>query len=243
MSVLKGEGKVEILFGSTSIAAGSRVHRGYLARPDRTGEWPTIVLVASSWGVTSSVKDVCRRIARQGFAVVAPDLYRGTAPTRRASRAEAEAAAAGVPARQADRDLADIVAFITNPAGFWSSAEHGFGVMGIGIGGPVAIRTAVAHRAAALALAYSPLGADDVAALGRYRGATLGLYGRRDEVMALGDVSAARDTVPRLQLVMYGEAGHDFLDDYGDTYDAAVAGDAVERLSDFFSANLPAGPR
>jgi carboxymethylenebutenolidase len=242
VSVLKGEGKVEILFGSTSISAGSRVHRGYLARPDRTGEWPTIVLVAPAWGVTSSVKDVCRRIARRGFAVVAPDLYRGKAPTRRVSRAEAEAAAAAVPARQAHRDLADIAAFITNPAGFWSSAEHGFGVMGMGIGGPVAVRTAVAHGAPALALVYSPLGPDDVSALARFRGTTLGLYGRRDEVVPPEEVSTVRDEVPRLQLVMYGDAGHDFLDDYGDGYDAAVAGDAVERLTEFFAAKLPPGP-
>lgn len=242
MSVLKGEGKVEILFGSTSIAAGSRVHRGYLARPDRTGEWPTIVLVAPAWGVTSSVKDVCRRIARQGFAVVAPDLYRGNAPARRVSREGAEEAAAAVPAGQADRDLADIVAFVTNPAGFWSSAEHGFGVLGMGIGGPVAIRTAVAHRAAALALVYTPLGAGDVASLARYRGAALGLYGRKDEVVPPDDISAVRNEVPRLQVVMYGEAGHDFLDDYGDTYDAAVSGDAVERLSEFFAAKLPPAP-
>jgi carboxymethylenebutenolidase len=213
-----------------------------LARPDRTGEWPTIVLVAPAWGVTSSVKDVCRRIARQGFAVVAPDLYRGKAPARRAPRTEAEAAAAAVPAGQADRDLADIVAFITNRAGFWSSAEHGFGVVGMGIGGPVAIRTAVAHGAAGLALVYSPLGTEEVAALARYRGAMLGLYGRKDEIVAPDDVAAVRDEVPRLQLVMYGEAQHDFLDDSADTYDAAVSGDAGERLTEFFTAELPPGP-
>ena len=243
MSVLKGEGKVEILFGSTSIAVGSRVHGGYLARPDLTGEWPTIVLVSPVWGVTSSVKDVCRRIARQGFAVVAPDLYRGKAPSRRISRSEAQAAADAISPARADRDLADIVSYITNPAGYWSSAERGFGILGIGGGGPVAIRAAVAYSAAALALCYSPLRPEDVAHLLRYRGAALGLYGRGDELVPPEQPSEARQRVSRLQLVLYGDARHDFLDDYGATYDGSVAGDAVERLTEFFAAHLPAAAR
>lgn len=243
MSVLKGEGKVEILFGSTSIAARSRVHGGYLARPDRAGEWPTIVLVAPAWGVTSSVKDVCRRVARHGFAVIAPDLYRGKPPGRRVSRADAEAAAAALPASQADRVITDIVAFIANPAGFWSSAEHGFGVLGIGTGGVAAVRAAVDQNAAALALVYAPLAAEEVSQLVRYRGAALGLYGRKDEIVAASDVSAWRDEAPRLRLVMYGEAGHDFLDDNGDTYAPTVAGDAIERIAEFFAGRLPAAPR
>ena len=93
MSVLKGEGKVPILFGSSSIAAGSVIHRGYLARPDLTGEWPTIIVLAGAWGVTSSIKDICRRLARHGFAVVAPDLYVGAAPPRSADADEAALAA------------------------------------------------------------------------------------------------------------------------------------------------------
>ena len=89
MSVLKGEGTHPILFGSTSIAVGTRIQGGYLARPDLTGEWPTIVVVASEWGVTSSTKDLCRKMARRGFAAIAPDLYRGRAPQRSAGASEA----------------------------------------------------------------------------------------------------------------------------------------------------------
>ena len=69
MSVLKGEGKVPILFGSTSIAVGTLTHRGYLARPGLAGEWPTIIVVPSEWGVTSAMKDVCRRLARHETAL------------------------------------------------------------------------------------------------------------------------------------------------------------------------------
>lgn len=220
MSVLKGEGKVEILFGSTSIAVGSRVHRGYLSRPDLAGEWPTMIVVTPVAGVTSSVKDVCRRLARRGLAVVAP----------------------AVSPRDTDRHLGDIVAFITNPAGFWSSAEHGFGVLGIGAGGSAAIAAAVAHRAAALALVSSPFADEDIAGLASFGGPALALHGRADEV-PVAAATAARDALPRLELVIYGDAGPDLLDDHGPGYDDAIAGDAVERLSAFFATHLPSAPR
>ena len=109
MSVLKGEGTHPTLFGSTSIVAGPVTHRGYLARPDLSGEWPTVSLVPSEWGITSSSKDICRRLARLGLAVVAVDLYHGNPPDRAASPEEAAAAASAIPRARSQSDLDGIV--------------------------------------------------------------------------------------------------------------------------------------
>ena len=242
MSVLKGEGRVPILFGSTSVAVGSRVHGGYLARPDLGGEWPTIVVVSPAWGVTSSVKDICRRLSRQGFAVIAPDLYGGKSPSRSVDRESAVRAADSLSPAKVDRDLADVVGFVANRAGLWSSAEDGLGVFGIGTGGRAAIRTSVASGAAALALAYAPLDETDQVALRAFAGGLLGLYGRGDEVVPVETVSAVRNAAPHAEMVIYAGVGHDFLDDYGDTYDLEAAADAVERLTGFFEKRLPPAP-
>lgn len=241
MSVLKGEGRVPILFGSTSVSVGSRLHRGYLARPDLGGQWPTILLVAPAWGVTSSVKDICRRLARQGLAVLAPDLYDRGGPARGVDREIAERAAAALPQALIDRDLSDFVSFVSNPAGFWSSAEDGFGVFGIGSGGRAAVRLAGGSRAAALALAYAPIEGEEEA-LSTFTGAVLGLYGRADEVVPADVVTVVRKAAPHAEVVVYADVGHDFLDDYGDTYDFEAATDAVERLASFFEKRLPPPP-
>ncbi len=241
MSVLKGEGKVPILFGTTTIVVGSRTHRGYLARPDLAGEWPTIVVAVSAWGITGNVKDVARRIARQGLAVVVPDLYGGEAPQRSAPPDEAAAAFAQLPATRLDGDLADVVAFIQNPSGFWSSAEHGFGVLGLGDGGLPAARTAVGRGAAALGLVATP--PRSVAkSLAGYDGAVLGLLGRDDDRGDTDALSALRDSVPQAELVIYSGVGADFLDDYLPSYDFDVAGDALERLAELFAKHLPPPP-
>jgi carboxymethylenebutenolidase len=241
LSVLKGEGRVPILFGSTSVSVGSRLHRGYLARPDLGGQWPTILLVAPAWGVTSSIKDLCRKLARQGLAALAPDLYDRTAPARSVDRETAERAAAALPATVIDRDLNDFASFIANPAGFWSSAEHGFGVLGIGRGGRAAVRMAARTGAAALALVYAPIDGEEET-LASFAGGVLGIYGRSDDVVAADTVAAVRTSAPHAEVVVYGDVGHDFLDDYGDTYDREAASDAVERLSGFFEKVLPPAP-
>src|SRR5688500_14064967 len=50
---------------------------GYLARPTGEGPFPGIVVIQEWWGLDNHIQDLTRRFAGEGFAVVAPDLYRG----------------------------------------------------------------------------------------------------------------------------------------------------------------------
>lgn len=240
MSVLKGEGKFPILFGSTSIAVGPVTHTGYLARPDLSGEWPTVVLVPSAHGVTSNVKDLARRLARQGFAAVAPDLYRGRAPRRFADDDEARAAFGALGERRPVADLEAIAGFIRNPAGFWSNAELGAGLFLVGEGAGVGLAAARAFGPAAVAMAY-PVGVSALADRLRAIGSAplLGLAGRDDELVPVDDVMAARAAAPHAEWVLYDGVGHAFLDDSREAYDRETAMDALERVSDFFEKHLP----
>lgn len=240
MSVLKGEGTVPILFGATTIAAGTQNHHSYLARPDLAGEHPTVLIVPSAWGITSSVKDLCRRLARWGLAVIAMDPYRGSPPDRSAPRGDVSAELARISRRRIRSDAIDVVDFMSNPAGYWSSAEHGFGVLGIGGGGPVAVELAMSRGGVdALALLYGELDDDTTGNLAKVSAPILGLYGKSDEVVGAERRLAARDSAPHAEWVEYEGPGHDFLDDYLDAYDDAAAADAIERLVAFFEKNLP----
>jgi carboxymethylenebutenolidase len=236
VSVLKGEGKVPILFGSASLSVGTLTHSGYLARPDLAGEWPTVILVSPAWGVTSVVKDWCRKLARRGFAAVAPDLYRGAAPARHVDLDVAAAALDAIPPDRASRDLAAIVDFVANPAAGWSSGEHGFGVLGAGTGGRWAAKLASEENAPLV------LAAADVQGVGGISGPMLGLHGRDDEVVPIAEVLAARDLAPHAEWVLYAGVGHDFLDDSRPGFDFEASRDAFERMADFYGNHLPSGP-
>ena len=50
---------------------------GYLALPEDDGSYPAVVTIQEWWGLVPHIKDVAERFARQGFVVLAPDLYHG----------------------------------------------------------------------------------------------------------------------------------------------------------------------
>lgn len=54
---------------------------GFLAKPDGWPPGPGVVVVQEWWGLDGHIEDVARRLAAEGFAALAPDLYRGRQPT------------------------------------------------------------------------------------------------------------------------------------------------------------------
>lgn len=211
MSIIKGEqAKVVTIFGTVTIPSGSRSRTGYLARPDLAGEWPTIVVIETPGAITSPVKEVCRRLARQGFAVLAPNMDR-------------------------PRDLDVFVDFITNRAGFWSNAEHGFGVLGLGPGGTLAVQAAVSRRlVSALALVGAAVEPEDAQ---HVRVPMLGANGRAGEAMA--SLEKVRAVVPQAKWALYKGLDDDWWNDAADGFDVDAASDTVERVAGFFAVHLP----
>jgi len=51
---------------------------GYLATP-ASGSGPGIIVIQEWWGLVPHIKEVADRFAKEGFVVLAPDLYRGKA--------------------------------------------------------------------------------------------------------------------------------------------------------------------
>jgi hypothetical protein len=72
VSVIDGEGRVPILYGSFPLPQPP--HRNvYVARPDLVGTFGGIVLSHDQPGPSPTIKAVARKLARYGFAVVAVD--------------------------------------------------------------------------------------------------------------------------------------------------------------------------
>jgi carboxymethylenebutenolidase len=55
---------------------GSEVS-GVLAEPAGSGKAPAVVLLQEWWGINAHIEDLCDRLAKEGFVVLAPDLYHG----------------------------------------------------------------------------------------------------------------------------------------------------------------------
>src|SRR5579871_2817087 len=47
----------------------------YWAKPSREGLLPVVLVVQEIFGVNDYIRDVCRRLAKQGYLAIAPELY------------------------------------------------------------------------------------------------------------------------------------------------------------------------
>ena len=47
----------------------------YVARPAGEGPFPVVVVVSEIFGVHDYIKDICRRLAKQGYAAIAPAFF------------------------------------------------------------------------------------------------------------------------------------------------------------------------
>ena len=61
-------------------ASGDESVRAYVSVP-AAGRGPGVVVLPEWWGLVDHVREVCDRLAREGFVAFAPDLYRGDTTT------------------------------------------------------------------------------------------------------------------------------------------------------------------
>lgn len=220
MAVQTGEGTTDIIYGSASFPGGALTHSGYLARPDGVGEWPTVMVFGPDLAPSSTVKNLCRVLARHAIAALSPTLVGDNAVDERAIRS--------------------IARFIGNPTGDWSNAEYGFGLLAFGSGAAPAARLAATDgRAIAMAMVASELG--DAVTADLVDAEIQGLYigSRSDEGVDLDAVLDRRDALPQTTFVAYASGGEGFWNDDAAGFDLDRYEDMVERIVDFFRTQLP----
>jgi len=49
--------------------------KAFMAKPASGGPHPAVIVVQEWWGLNEHIKDVARRVAKEGYFAVAPDLY------------------------------------------------------------------------------------------------------------------------------------------------------------------------
>lgn len=220
MAVQTGEGTVDIIFHTSSVPAGPRTLGGYIARPDGTGEWPTVMVFGPEPVPTSTIKNICRILARHGIAAFAPDLTDSPASNHSISKA--------------------VAVFLQNPSGVWSNAEFGFGVLAFGKG----LADAAALSAADPKVdAWAAVGAnlDDVSVgnLADSDSEGLVILSRGDESTDVDASIARKDSLPKTTFVVYPSGSDGFWNDDADGYDDARAKDSLDRVIAFFGSQLP----
>ena len=220
----------------------------YRAMPTGKTGLPTVLVVQEVFGVHEHIKDVARRLAKQGYVAVAPELY----------------ARQGDPGKYTDTSalMNEIVSKVSDAqvmadldaAAAWAEKNGGGGKLGItGFcwGGRITLMYAAHNPRVAAAVAwYGPTArayhAGDKTALDvatQIRAAVLGLYGGADGGIPNDTVEkfgAALKTAgnTRSEMVIYPNMPHAFYADYRPSYRKEAAEDGWKRLTAWFKQHL-----
>lgn len=65
-------------FNTVKVADGTEIDL-YTAFPEGQGSFPALIVIQEAYGVNQHIKNVCEKFCKEGYAVVAPDIFHRTA--------------------------------------------------------------------------------------------------------------------------------------------------------------------
>ncbi len=226
----------EVTYGTV----GGKPARGYLARPAsaRPGEaLPAVLVIHEWWGLNDNVRMMARRLAGEGYQVLAVDLYGGrTAATPQEARQYMGEAMENP--QTGTEHMRAAAAYVKG-----TGRAPRVGVLGWCFGGGWALQTALAqpeHTDAAVVY-YGQVELDR-ALLARLDAPLLGIFGGEDNGIPVESVRLMEATLRELgkdvTIQVYPGAYHGFANPTGEGYDAEAAADAWRRTTAFFARTL-----
>jgi carboxymethylenebutenolidase len=225
----------------------------YVARPAGPGPFPVVIVASEIFGLHAYIQDVCRRLARAGYAAVAPAFFvRAGDPAPLSDMAAVMEIVGQASAEQVMADVSATLAWISQQ--MWAD-DRRVGITGFCWGGKIVWQAAARFAAIKAGVAWygrlappneeaatgpqAPWPVDLAADL---KSPVLGLYAENDGGIPLASVEAMRTALIRAgspsEIVVYPGAQHGFHADYRASYDAEAATDGWARLLAHFEARL-----
>jgi carboxymethylenebutenolidase len=209
---------------------------GYLAEP-LSGEGPGVVVIQEWWGLVDHIKDVCDRLAAQGFFALAPDLYKG-----RVSSEPDEAAKEMMALKmdEASKDMSGAVEELIRRTG-----KDGVGVIGFCMGGGLAYVLASKNpHVKALVPFYGVTPWPDATPdYSKIEAAIQGHYAEKDDFASPEIVRDLESNLKGLgktvEFYIYPGTQHAFFNDARpEIYDATASRQAWDRTIEFLKDHL-----
>jgi carboxymethylenebutenolidase len=233
------------------IPTGAGEIPGYRAMPKGKKNLPVVLVVHEIFGVHEHIKDVCRRLAKQGYFAIAPELFaRQGDVTKLSDMAAIREIVGKTPDAEVISDL-DATWAVAKASGHADPAR--LGITGFCWGGRITWLYAAHNPSLKAGVAWygrivgdkndlHPKHPIDVAA--SLKAPVLGLYGAEDQAIPVATVDemtkalAGGDAAARhCQLHVYPGAGHAFYADYRPSYRKDAADDGWKRLLAWLKVN------
>ncbi len=220
-----------------SYKSGDETVHGIVYTPDGKGPFPGIIVIHEYWGLNDWVKEQAGKLADQGYAALAIDLYRGKVAT---TPDEAHEIMRGVPEDRAKRDLHAAFQYLQSQP---NVKKDRIGAIGWCMGGGYSLDVALQEPTlAADVINYGHL-ATDPEALKKINAPILGLFGAQDRGITPEDVKKFGEALDKMgkkiDVTIYPDAGHAFENPNNkDGYRGKDAADAWNKTVNFLASTL-----
>jgi carboxymethylenebutenolidase len=200
----------------------------FLALPAAPPPWPGVVVIHEGGGISAQLLRFTERLAAEGYAACAPDVFFRTGGPE---AADFMTMIGAVTPEQLRADLAVAIGRLRD------AGATSIGVTGFCMGGLFTYRAALWARELGVAAAVGFYGGGIARELGDPACPTLLFFGGRDEYIPTADIDAVLahhdDAV-----IVYDDAEHGFMRDGSANYHEQHASDAWKRMLDFFAEQL-----
>ncbi|MGB3718810.1 MAG: carboxymethylenebutenolidase [Proteobacteria bacterium] len=216
----------------------------YCAMPAQGGPFPVVLVVQEIFGVHEHIKDICRRLAKEGYMAIAAELFARQGDVSKLSIDEIRPIVARVPDAQV---MSDLDAAVEHARASGKADVNRLGITGFCWGGRIVwlyaahnpnLKAGVAWygRLVGQSTENTPKHPVDIAA--DLKAPVLGLYGAADQGIPVETVermrSACQAAGKTCEIVIYPDAPHAFHADYRPSYRPEPAKDGWARLLAWF---------
>ena len=214
--------------------------QGYLVYPvsstDSQGKLPAVVMIHEWWGLNQNIKDMANLLAKQGFVVLAADLYHGNVTDNPQVAMDL--------VQIARNDQNSSVANLQAAVKYLSLAPNvdstKIASLGWCFGGGQSLQLALnsqEHPLAATILYYGTPLVTDKESLAKIKWPVLGIFGDNDQAIPIPEINQFRTSLNQSgitnEIEIYKGVGHAFANPSGDNYAPKETADAWERTLSF----------
>ena len=210
---------------------------GFLAKPKKEGTYPAVVIMHEWWGINDNIKQMAQELAKEGYVVLAVDLYGG--------KVAATSEDAGKYAGEARSNVQKAVANMKSAVSYLKELDYvnpeKIASLGWCFGGGMSLQLSLNQELSATVIYYGSLETDKEK-LKFIKWPVLGIFGEKDTGIPPAKVNEFETALNELgienEIHIYPNVGHAFANPSGANYAPNETKDAWEKTLVFLDRNL-----
>ena len=214
--------------------------QGYLVYPVSTNDsqrkLPAVVMIHEWWGLNQNIKDMANLLAKNGFVVLAADLYHGKVTDNPQLAMELVQTARD----NQNSSTANLQAAVKYLSSAPNVDNKKIVSLGWCFGGGQSLQLALnsqEHPLAATILYYGTPLVTDNESISKIKWPVLGIFGDKDEAIPIAEINEFRSSLNesgiKNEIHVYSGVGHAFANPSGDSYAPEETADAWQRTLSF----------